>query len=47
MHACESAEMLIDSPRPIAHQEGPLGTTSAHGSGNYSSNLRSMVSGEQ
>ena len=47
MHACEPAEMLIESPRPVAQQEGPLGMTSAHGSGNYSSNLRSMVSGEQ
>lgn len=47
MRACEFAEMLIESPRQVARQEGPLGVTSAHGSGNYSSDLRSMVLGEQ
>jgi hypothetical protein len=46
MRACESAEMLVESPRPVARQEGPL-LTSAHGSGNYSSDLRSMVLGLQ
>ena len=47
MRACESAEMLVESPRPVARQEGPLGMISTNSSGNYSSNLRSMVLGEQ